>query len=118
MWNKARTTQSNPSLDQIEVGCLIDGSHQHIDDFSVAVIRYAEALGYTVQDIDLVHVLIRTQGLQPMMSETYLQNFGHYLSIAADEAVDWMNEHIVTGDHLFHVRESDLFLSPADEIED
>lgn len=108
MRNHMASTQSNPSFDYIEVGCIIDGSHSHPDDFSVAIIRYAEKLGWKIGDQDLVHVLIRELGLK--MSDEYFADYGHYLAIASDEAVGWLNDHVTDETHHFEVIESDLFL--------
>lgn len=119
MRNKARNTRSPEYLDEIPEGCVIDGSHQHPDDFSVAVIRYAEKLGYEIDDADLVHVLIReVPGVRDQLGLEYNENFGHYLSIASDEAVDWLNEHITQDGYAYLIEESDLFLEKLVDEED
>jgi hypothetical protein len=117
MRNQMASTQTPAHLDYLEEGCVIDGSHQHPDDFSVAVIRYAERLGYKIGDEDLVHILIRELGMQPKMGPDYDQDFGHYLSIASDEAVDWLNDKVCDDKHGYVIEESDLFLKHVDEIE-
>jgi hypothetical protein len=111
MPNKNRSPQTPHLADNIETGCLIDGSHQHVDDFSVAVLRYAEFLGYQIDDADLVHVLIREMPhLRDKLGADYNEEYGHWLSIVSDEAVDWLNRHVATEPFSFYIDESSLFL--------
>lgn len=118
MLNQNRSVTSNPSLDEIETGIQLDGSHSHPDDFSVAVLDYAKALGYEISDEDLVHVLIRKVGMQDDLGESYVQNYGHYLSIASDEAVDWLNEKVAGNGFSFFIDDQSLFLHHESETAD
>ncbi len=117
MRNKNATTQSPAHLDEIQVGCIIDGSHQHPEDFSVAIVRYGETLGYEIDDKDLVHVLIRETGMIDRLPYGVAGEVAEHLSELSDEVVNWLNEHVCDDAHAFHVEESDLFLSPVTDLE-
>lgn len=116
MRNKARNTHSPYYLDEIPEGCLIDGSHHHSDDFSVMVIRYAEALGREIDNTNLVAVMLRETGLgEEICTPEGLGTVSEYLTEESDRAVDWLNEHVASEGFAFYVRESDLFLEPQDD---
>lgn len=118
MRNRSATTQTPAHLDRIEVGIILDGTHSHPDDFSVAVLRYAETLGWEIQPQDLVHVLIRELGMQDTLGQVYFENFGEFLGIASDEAVTWLNDNVTDEEHHFEIIESDLFLVKTENDDD
>ena len=99
-------------------GCIIDGSHAHPDDFSMQVIQYAQLFGYDPEQDVTVAILLRSTGLgEEICSDEGQARMSEALMEGSDDAVNWLNENVVTGAFAFYVEESDLFLSPASELE-
>jgi hypothetical protein len=116
MPNKARNTQSPAHLDEIAVGCAIDGSHAHPDDFSMQVIQYAEMFGFKPDASLVVAMGLRSTGMgEDICTPEGLGRISESLMEGSDEAVTWLNEHVSSEPFVFYVHESDLFLGHEDD---
>jgi hypothetical protein len=115
MRNKNRSTRSPAHLDEIQEGCIIDGSHAHPDDFSVQIILYAQELGHEPSTETRAWMMVRLGGLDEHLTPEGCGLMSESLSEASDEAVTWLNQTVATEPHLFYVHESDLFLGREDD---
>ena len=100
------------------VGCWIDGSHQHPDDFSIAVIRKALEYGAIWDVREHAHIfdtaaVYRARGEDFEHPTIEVSEALHELS---DQAVEWMNEHLVYHHQIaFLIEESSLFLQVIED---
>ena len=117
MRNQAATTQSPAHLDDIPTGCLIDGSHMHPDDFSVAIIDYAKQFGHDMTDRDLVHYLLRTQEMQDHLTPEMQGESSATLREVSEEAINWLNDNVADEPFVFYIDESSLFLEDSRLLE-
>jgi hypothetical protein len=103
------------------VGCWIDGSHQHPDDFSIAVIRKALEYGAIWDVREHAHVFDTAAVYRGRGQDFIHPNIDVPVALRelSDEAVEWMNDHLVYHHQLaFQIIESDLFLVNIEDLDD
>ncbi len=103
------------------VGCWIDGSHQHPDDFSIAVIQKALEYGAIFDVRSDAHVVENAARYRARGEDFIHPNIDVPIALCelSDAAVEWMNENLVYHHQIaFQIIESDLFLSRMTEDDD
>lgn len=103
------------------VGCWIDGSHQHPDDFSIAVIQKALQYG-AIWDVREHAHIFDTAAVYRARGDDFVHwniDVPEALRELSEQAVEWMNEHLVYHHQIaFQIVESSLFLSQMDWDDD
>jgi hypothetical protein len=98
----------------VSTGCHIDGSHQRVEDFLVAVIEKAQSYGYEVKDGQLLVCAAGDCVAGESCDWTILLEG---LIEEAEHAEEWLNE--VTEDgYVWHEEEQSLFLSDVFDLPD
>jgi hypothetical protein len=105
------------SIGILEMGCLIDASHNSDRVLSTRILDFAEKFGYrSDEEAEACRAFLRTN-LYPHLTAEGGAEVDTVLSEASESAVGWLNTHVAAQGWLFEIDESSLFLRPLNSVE-
>lgn len=93
-------------LDESAAGCVLDGAN-HGWRITASAITYASAQDFPVSGVDAA-VIRAFQSGDPDRDRD--GSCAEYVSTMADEAIEWLNEHVAPEGHAFGWHDGDLML--------
>jgi hypothetical protein len=93
---------------------LIDGSHSRVSEFNVAVIDYAVRHHALKLDAEARNAFLVSQRDGRRLVSDLTPGECEYLNEIADEAVEFMNDHVIDG--TYYVEDSGLWFEMDDDV--